>query len=202
MNRPDVYPAMARCIRGHPGISQCVSLPWNSWCATSGSVSFVALYSSPYPRPRSQLSCASARHSRPPRAGGVGAAKPKLPMRPKSLGRYVSQPNPGAKPAASSLVGLLRNRSRRSPSRLQFSLGVRAATCTPGEGRAEPMTSLTAFASVDAPFETSAPGGVGACPARSSFSTSAFADWAWTPLPCAVRNERHPSSDPIRWAIR
>jgi hypothetical protein len=54
---------------------------------------------------------------------------------------------------------------------------------TPGEGGAEPMTSLTAFVSVDAPFETSAPGGAGAFSARSSFSTSSLADWAWTPLP-------------------
>jgi hypothetical protein len=54
-----------------------------------------------------------------------------------------------------SLVGLLCSCVRRSPSRLEFSSGVGVAICIPKEGGAGCRASLSAFASMDAPSDTS-----------------------------------------------
>jgi hypothetical protein len=62
----------------------------------------------------------------------------------------------GLDPRATSLVGLLCTCVRRSPSRLQFSSGVGVAICIPEEGGAGCTASLSAFASEDAPYDTSA----------------------------------------------
>jgi|SRR5580704_9914230 hypothetical protein len=100
---------------------------------------------------------------------------------------------------ASSLVGLLDNRSRRSSSRLQISS---EATSDRGEGWSDEVSSLGVFMSDNPPSEAWAATGAGGFSIGTSLSSSARADCAWGPAECAAKNERHPSVDFIRWAIR
>jgi hypothetical protein len=67
-------------------------------------------------------------------AAGAVAESSKLSIRRRSCGRNFSQANSFAKRAACSLEGLLRSRSRRTPSRLQISSEVRAVTAVLGRG--------------------------------------------------------------------
>src|SRR3984957_8860166 len=121
-------------------------------------------------------------------SAGGGPPPPKRSISPRSCGRSFSQPNSFAKRAASSPEGLLRSRARRSPSRLQTSSAVSAAASVPGEGRPGRAAWLTAFASGDAPFETSGAAGAGVFSAENSLGTSALIPDA--PLKgAAIRNK-------------
>ena len=226
---------MARCIRGHPGISQCVSRHGILACdlrirLLRRSIMFRT------PRPRSQLSHASARHSRPPQQPAWGTRSPRL-HEIQELGsqrlaaqfvreaRSLFARGAAAQPVqtvAVAFADFVRRKSRdlrprgrrgrshglgRSSASVDGPFGTSAATWagafparTWASAGTEDTTSFAAFASVEAPFEVSATAWAGDFPARTWAST--LADWAWALLPWAARNERHPSSDPIRWAIR
>jgi hypothetical protein len=79
-------------------------------------------------------------------ATGAVAESSKLSIRRRSCGRNFSQPNSFAKRAACSLEGLLRSRSRRTPSRLQISSEVSAETAVLGRGDGGNTISSAALA--------------------------------------------------------
>ena len=125
-------------------------------------------------------------------AAAFGAGSFSRSARLMSCGRSFSQRNSIRNRMTPSPVGLLDNWSRRSSSPLQVSSEASVAASDPADGRGGETTSLGIFVSGGARSDRCA--AARGVTTRTSRSSSARADWAWSPSDGRSKR-RHPSVD-------